>query len=307
MGFRPTSEGEFRLSILPDGTTLVTARSGNAEIFGPRGSEPITAGKTVLVRGNPTTLSFRIHTSRSRSVRRLERAARQRLIAFAQLSICEPRYPGRRRPGRVRPVGTLPIRSGVGTSIRGRRAGRLTALASGPGRITTAGPGWIPRLGDGRRITMAAGFRTAAMDGVGGRVRFGLRISGVRRWLASSAGVVLESDSGLAVSAGWLWRLSKSFHRWWGPGWYGRGWGGYGGGAYGFRGYGNFARGGDIAHMYRNAAYRNASNDGFVWEVWRSAAAIQRGDKGPIDQCQRISRGTNTDHSHSCELSVFKS
>jgi hypothetical protein len=72
-----------------------------------------------------------------------------------------------------------------------------------------AGPGSIPHLGDGLRTTMVVGFTTAGMDGAGGRARFGLRIPGVLRWLASLVGVVLESASGWAVSAGWHWRLSK--------------------------------------------------------------------------------------------------
>jgi uncharacterized membrane protein YgcG len=55
---RPALEGEYRISVLDDGTTQITVRSGQAEIFSPRGSQALTAGHTILVRGNPSDPEF---------------------------------------------------------------------------------------------------------------------------------------------------------------------------------------------------------------------------------------------------------
>ena len=55
---KPTREGEYRISVFDDGTTQITVRSGELEISGPRGSERIGAGRTVLVRGDPSDPEF---------------------------------------------------------------------------------------------------------------------------------------------------------------------------------------------------------------------------------------------------------
>ncbi|HEY7303728.1 MAG TPA: DUF6600 domain-containing protein [Bryobacteraceae bacterium] len=55
---RPLTQGEFRISVLDDGTTQITVRSGQAEIDGPRGSERLDAGRTTLVRGDPSDPEF---------------------------------------------------------------------------------------------------------------------------------------------------------------------------------------------------------------------------------------------------------
>jgi hypothetical protein len=51
---RPLTEGEYRISVLDDGTTQITVRSGQAEIDGPRGSQRLDPGRTTLVRGDPS-------------------------------------------------------------------------------------------------------------------------------------------------------------------------------------------------------------------------------------------------------------
>jgi uncharacterized membrane protein YgcG len=58
IAFRPLGEGEYRLSVLDDGTTQITVRSGAGQIFGPRGSEQLQAGRSTLVRGNPSDPEF---------------------------------------------------------------------------------------------------------------------------------------------------------------------------------------------------------------------------------------------------------
>ena len=38
---RPTEQGTYRVTVLPDGTTEITVRFGRADIFSPRGSESL--------------------------------------------------------------------------------------------------------------------------------------------------------------------------------------------------------------------------------------------------------------------------
>ena len=58
IALRALGEGAFRVAILDDGTTQIDVRAGAAEILGPRGSQRIDAGHSVLVRGNPADPEF---------------------------------------------------------------------------------------------------------------------------------------------------------------------------------------------------------------------------------------------------------
>ncbi len=58
IALRALGEGVFRIAVLNDGTTQIDVRAGAAEIFGPRGSERIEAGHSVMVRGNPADPEF---------------------------------------------------------------------------------------------------------------------------------------------------------------------------------------------------------------------------------------------------------
>lgn len=51
VAIRPLKKGTYRISVSPDGTTEVTVRSGEVEIFSPRGAERLRSGRTMLVRG----------------------------------------------------------------------------------------------------------------------------------------------------------------------------------------------------------------------------------------------------------------
>ncbi len=55
---RPAGQGESRISVLDDGTTQITVRSGEVEIFSPRGSQRVQSGHSILVRGNPSDPEF---------------------------------------------------------------------------------------------------------------------------------------------------------------------------------------------------------------------------------------------------------
>ncbi|HBY64519.1 MAG TPA: hypothetical protein DEH78_32260, partial [Solibacterales bacterium] len=57
---RPVRRGSYRVEVRPDGTTEVTVRGGEAEIFTPRGSERLRSGQTLLARGSVSDPEFRI-------------------------------------------------------------------------------------------------------------------------------------------------------------------------------------------------------------------------------------------------------
>lgn len=57
---RPSRKGSYRVSVRPDGTTEITVRSGEAEIFTPRGVENLRAAKSMVVRGTASDPEFQI-------------------------------------------------------------------------------------------------------------------------------------------------------------------------------------------------------------------------------------------------------
>lgn len=57
---RPSRQGAYRITVLEDGTTEVTVRSGEAEIYTPRGAETLRPGKTMLVRGAASDPEFQL-------------------------------------------------------------------------------------------------------------------------------------------------------------------------------------------------------------------------------------------------------
>jgi ferric-dicitrate binding protein FerR (iron transport regulator) len=48
---RPMRLGSYRITIREDGTSEIAVRSGEAEIFSPRGSEALHAGQMIVARG----------------------------------------------------------------------------------------------------------------------------------------------------------------------------------------------------------------------------------------------------------------
>lgn len=57
---RPARRGSYRITVFDDGSAEITVRSGEAEIFTPRGSERLKEGRTMLVRGSVADPEFRI-------------------------------------------------------------------------------------------------------------------------------------------------------------------------------------------------------------------------------------------------------
>jgi hypothetical protein len=58
VGFRPLSQGEYRISVFDNGTSQVSVRSGRLEMSGPRGSQVVNQGQSLLVRGDSADPEF---------------------------------------------------------------------------------------------------------------------------------------------------------------------------------------------------------------------------------------------------------
>jgi hypothetical protein len=57
---RPTQPGSYRITVMEDGTSQITVRDGEAEIYSPQGSQPLQAGQTMLARGSASNPEFQI-------------------------------------------------------------------------------------------------------------------------------------------------------------------------------------------------------------------------------------------------------
>jgi len=60
---RPLGQGTYRVMVSPDGTSEITVRNGEAEIFSPRGSEQLHAGQTMMARGDPNDPEFQVNAA----------------------------------------------------------------------------------------------------------------------------------------------------------------------------------------------------------------------------------------------------
>jgi hypothetical protein len=56
---RPVKRGVYRVTVLDDGSSEITVRSGEAEVFTPRGSERLKSGRTMLARGTTADPEYR--------------------------------------------------------------------------------------------------------------------------------------------------------------------------------------------------------------------------------------------------------
>jgi uncharacterized protein DUF6600/FecR-like protein len=58
VAFRPLAQGDYRISVFDNGTSQITVRSGRMEMSGPRGSQIVNAGQSMLVRGDSSDPEF---------------------------------------------------------------------------------------------------------------------------------------------------------------------------------------------------------------------------------------------------------
>ena len=57
---RPMVQGEYRVTVLEDGTTQATVRMGQAEVSTPRGTQRLDPGRTMLARGSQSDPEFQM-------------------------------------------------------------------------------------------------------------------------------------------------------------------------------------------------------------------------------------------------------
>ncbi|HSB17842.1 MAG TPA: DUF6600 domain-containing protein [Bryobacteraceae bacterium] len=57
---RPVRKGTYRITVREDGESEITVRSGEAEVFTPRGSERLKSGRTMMARGTASDPEFQI-------------------------------------------------------------------------------------------------------------------------------------------------------------------------------------------------------------------------------------------------------
>lgn len=57
---RPSTQGDYRISVLDDGSTEITVRSGELEVYSPKGTERLQPGRSMLVRGDSSDPEFQM-------------------------------------------------------------------------------------------------------------------------------------------------------------------------------------------------------------------------------------------------------
>jgi hypothetical protein len=60
IAIRPLKKGAYRVTVRTDGSTELTVRSGEVEVFTPQGTERLKSGRTMLVRGSQSDPEFQI-------------------------------------------------------------------------------------------------------------------------------------------------------------------------------------------------------------------------------------------------------
>ncbi|HEY4359899.1 MAG TPA: DUF6600 domain-containing protein [Bryobacteraceae bacterium] len=86
VSLRPLQPGSYRVTVHPDGVTEITVRDGDAEIFGPKGSEALHRGQTMMARGTPDDPEFQITSPVANDEFDRWNADRDRLLQTQQTS-----------------------------------------------------------------------------------------------------------------------------------------------------------------------------------------------------------------------------
>ncbi len=252
---RPTQEGDYRISVLDDGSTQITVRSGALEVNSPQGTQTLQAGRTMLVRGDSSDPQFQMTDAIAPDQLDDWSANRDRQLLASQSykhvssdiygaddldqygnwvpsqygNVWEPQNPG---------AGWAPYSNGqwVWEPYYG-----WTWVDSAPW-------GWAPyHYG---RWFMNPGYGWCWWPGsVFSSYLWNPALVGFFGW-----------GGGFGIGFGGLGWVALApfefFHPWWGHGW-GHGWDhGFYGRGYGRGGYGNYA---NIRNAYRNASIRGAA------------------------------------------------
>ena len=252
IGFQPRGQGEYRVSVLEDGTTQITTRSGPAQMFGPRGSQDLAAGQTILVRGNASDPEYQSTYALGRdqfddwSQHRDEELLRSQSYRYVSRDIYgadDLDHYGNWVPSQYGQVWTP---QGQSADWSPYSTGQwVWQNYYGWSWVDTAPWGWAPyHYG---RWFMNGGYGWCWWPGaIRSSYFWNPAVVGFFGWGGFGVGLALGGLGWVALAP------FELFHSWWGHGW---------GGGYGydrFRAYGNYGRG-DIGRMYRNAAYRGGA------------------------------------------------
>jgi len=223
---RPVQKGNFRVTVNPDGSSEITVRDGQVEIYTPNGVERLGSGRTMLVRGNRDNPEFQYIAQARRDDFDNWNRDRDRLIQRS----ASYQYVDRSIPGayeldaygswvNVAPYGMV-WRPRVATSWAPYRHGRWSWVDYwGWSWVSYDSWGWAP-------FHYGRWFNS---PGVGWCWYPG----GRSRHYYSPAVVGWFGTGGLSVgvgfgNVGWVPLAPyEPFHRWWGGGWgryYGGGW-----------------------------------------------------------------------------------
>ncbi len=256
IAIRPARQGEYRISVLDDGTTQITVRSGEVEVYSPNGSQYLEAGRTMLVRGDASNPEFQTTYEIARDQLDDWSANRDReLLASQSYRYVSPDIYG---ADDLDAYGNW-VPSQYGNVWEPRDEGADWAPYSngqwvdepyyGWSWVDYAPWGWAP-YHYGRWFNNP-GYGWCWWPGAIGSPYY---------WNPALVGFFGWGGFGLSLGFGGLGWVALApfelFHPWWGRGWgggYGRGWGF---GRYG--NYGNF-RNTNITNIYRNAGIRGAA------------------------------------------------
>jgi len=236
--------------VLDDGTTQIAVRSGEVEIFSPRGSQRVQPGHSILVRGNPSDPEFQNTYELARDQFDDWSATRDReLLASQSYRHVSPDIYG---------ADDLDAYGNWVPSQYGQVWAPQPPVADwspysygqwtwenyyGWTWVDSAPWGWAPyHYG---RWFWNTGYGWCWWPGAG---------VGMTLWSPALVGFFGWGGFGLGFGGlGWVALAPfEVFHGWWGHGW-GHGWDG------GWRGgYGGYGRG-NVASMYRNAAFRGGA------------------------------------------------
>ena len=194
---RPTHEGTFRITVTEDGESEITARSGDVEVFTPKGTQWVYAGQTMMARGDPSDPEFQMtgaipiddwdrwNDSRDQT---LDTSKSYQYVPQGVYGAEDLDSAGTGLTWRHTDM--------CGGRLRWRRVGRRTGWGGGCGWIGMAGLGLATNRGVGRHIIMAAGFSMPVGLGVvSGRV--------------GSAALLVAGDCRLLWIRRWGWRRGR--------------------------------------------------------------------------------------------------
>ncbi len=243
---RPTTEGEYRISVLEDGTTQITVRSGEVEIFSPRGSQREGAGHSTLVRGNASDPEFQNTYEIGRDQFDDWSVGRDRDLLQSQSY------------GRVNP-------DVYGADDLDRYGNWVPSQYGDVWAPQTAGTDWSPYSNGYWSWVNYYGWTWVDYAPWGwAPYHYGRWFwnggHGWCWWPGPRVGFQLWSPAlvgffGWGSGLGWVALAPfESIHAWWGHGWRG----GYGNSFYGRGGFG-FAGGFNVLGAYRNAAFRGGA------------------------------------------------